>query len=71
MQGSCKVQKASAENCPQFTPILLALNVPTNKLEKPLVPSLKPLITNEFTLKDSFHLAEEVVDQQLDFFMGI
>ena len=65
------MQKASVENCPQFTPILLALNVPTYKPEKPLVPTLKPLITNEFTVKDSFHLAEEVVDQQLDFFMGI
>ena len=65
------MQKVSVENCPQFTPILLALNVPTYKLEKPLVPTLKPLITNEFTIKDSFHLAEEVVDQQLDFFMGI
>ena len=25
---------------------------------------------NEFAVKDSFHFAEEIVDQQHDFFMG-
>ena len=35
-----------------------------------LVPILKPFITNEFTVKDSFHFAEEIVAQQPDFFMG-
>ena len=28
------------------------------------------MITNEFTVKDSFHFAEEIVDQQHDLFMG-
>ena len=31
---------------------------------------LKHLITNEFTVKDSFHFAEEIVDQKEDLFMG-
>ena len=31
---------------------------------------LKPLTTNEFTVKDSFRFAEEIVDQQHDLFMG-
>ena len=35
-----------------------------------LVPILKPLRTNEFTVKDSFHFAEEIVDQQHNLFMG-
>ena len=35
-----------------------------------MVPILKPLTTNEFTVKDSFHFAEEIVDQQHDLFMG-
>ena len=35
-----------------------------------LVPILKSLTTNEFTVKDSFHFAEEIVDQQHDLFMG-
>ena len=30
----------------------------------------KPSTTNEFTVKDYFHFAEEIVDQQHDLFMG-
>ena len=47
-----------------------ALITPTYKLAKFLVPILKPLTTNEFKVKDSFHFAEEIVDQQHDLFMG-
>ena len=70
MYGSCKVHKASVGNCPPFRPILSALNTPTYKLAKFLVPILKPLRTHEFTVKDSFHFAEEIVDQQHGLFMG-
>ena len=28
------------------------------------------MATNKFTVKDSFHFAEEIVDQQHDLFMG-
>ena len=66
--GSSKVHKASEGNCPPFWAISSALNTPTYKLAKNLVPILKPLTTNEFT--DSFHFAEEIVDQQHDLFMG-
>ena len=69
MYVSRKVHKASVGNCPPFRPILPALNTPTYKLAKFLVPILKPLTTNEFTVKDSFHFAEEIVDQQY-IFMG-
>ena len=70
MCGSRKVRKVSLENCLPFRPILSALNTPTCKLAKFLLPILKPLATNEFTVKHSFHFAEEIVDQQPDFFMG-
>ena len=70
MYGSCKVHKTSVENCPLFRPILSALNTPTYKLAKFLVPILKPVTSNEFTIKDCFHFAEEIIDQQPDFFMG-
>ena len=70
MDGSCKLRKASVGNCPPFRPILSALDTPTYKLVTFLVPILKPLTTNEFTVKDSFHFAEEIVDQQHDLFMG-
>ena len=58
MYGSFKLHKASVGNCPPFQPILTALNTPTYKLAKFLVPILKPFTTNEFTVKDSFHFAE-------------
>ena len=70
MYGSCKVQKASVGNCPPFRPILSVLNTPTYKLAKFFVPMLKSLPTNEFAVKDSFHFAEEIVDQQHDLFAG-
>ena len=70
MYGSCKVHEARVGNCPPFRRILSALNTPTYKLAKLLVPILKPLTTNEFTVKDSFHFSEEIVDQQHDLVMG-
>ena len=70
MYGSCKVHKASVGNYPPFRPILSALNTPTYKLAKFLVRILKPLTTNEFPVKDSFHFAEKIVDQQHDLFMA-
>ena len=70
LYGSCKVHKASVGNGPPFRPIFSALITPTYKLGKFLVAILKPLTTNEFTVKDSLHFAEEIVDQQHDLFMG-
>ena len=67
---SCKAHKASVENCLPFWPILSALNISSYKLAKLLVQLLKPLATNEFSVKDSFPFAEEIVDQKPDFFMG-
>ena len=69
LYSSCKLHNASVENCSPFRPILLALNTTTQKLAKFLVTILKPLISNEFTIRDSFRFAEEVVDQQPDFFV--
>ena len=50
MYGSYKVHKTSVDNSPPFGLFLLALNTPTHKLAKFLVPILKPLTTNEFTV---------------------
>ena len=63
INGSWKVHEASVGNCPPFWPLLSTLIPPTYKRAKLLVPILKPLTTNEFTVKDSFHFAEEIVDQ--------
>ena len=43
---------------------------PNNKLAKFLVPTLKSLTSNEYTVKDSFAFAEETIKQNSDFFMG-
>ena len=70
INGSWKVHDASVGNCPPFRPLLSALIPPTYKRAKLLVPILKLLTTNEFTVKDSFHFAEEIADQQHDLSMG-
>ena len=71
MYSSCKVHKTSVENYLQFPSSLSALNATTYKLVKFLVPRLKPLTTNEFSVKDSFNFAEEINDQQPDFLWAV
>ena len=55
-----KVHKQVADQCPSLQPIFSAINKPSYKLAKFLVPLLTPLTSNHFTLKDSFSFAEEV-----------
>ena len=43
--------------------ILLALQTLTYNLAKFLVPILNPLTKNEYTVKDSFQVAEEICEQ--------
>ena len=69
MYGPCKVHK-DINNCLPFRPILSAINTPTYILAKFLVPILKSLTNNEYTGKDSFAFAEEIVEQDFEFFMG-
>ena len=66
MYSSCNANKASAENCLSFRPILSTLNTPNYNFAKFLVEILKPLTTNEFTVQDSFHFAEEMNGEQPD-----
>ena len=69
MHRLCKVYKEVIDNCPPFRPILLAINIPICKLAKFVLPILKSL-TNEYTVKDSFAFAEEIVEQDFNIFMG-
>ena len=64
------VKFTNIDNCPPFPPILSALNTPPNKLTKILAPILKSLTSNEYTVKDSFAFAKEIVGQDSEFFMG-
>ena len=61
MYGSCKVHKASVGDCPPFRPILSALNAPTYKLAKFLVPLLKPLTKMNSQLKFLFILLKKLL----------
>ena len=71
MCGSCKVQKKKCvDSSPPFRPILSALQAPTYKLSKYLVPILESLITNKYAVKDSFNFATEIIDQDSTNFMG-
>ena len=62
LYGNPKVHKTVVNNTPKFRPILSAINVPTYLLAKHLNPILSPLTTDEFTLKNPFDFAEEVVN---------
>ena len=70
MYGLCKVYKYIIDNYPLFRPFSSAINTPTYKLAKFLVSILKSLTSNEFTVKDSFAFAEEIVEHDSEFFMG-
>ena len=48
------------DRCPSLLPILFAINTPSYKLAKFLVPLLTPLTSNDYTIKDSFPFEEEV-----------
>ena len=70
MHSSCKVYKNCVSGFPPFRLISSALQTPTYKLVKYLVPILEPLITNKYTVKDSFNFASEIVEQDSSSFMG-
>ena len=55
-----KVHKPVKDNCPYLRPILSAIGTPTYDLAKFIVPILKPLTENEYTVHDSFSFANDV-----------
>ena len=60
---SCKVDKNCADCYLTIRPILPALQTPTYKFAKFLVPILEPLTTNKYTIKDLLNFAIEIVEQ--------
>jgi len=51
------IPKTHKPNTP-LRPVLSAINTPSYKLAKTFIPILSPLTTNEYTISDSFSLAE-------------
>ena len=70
LYGQAKVHKAVINNCSSFRPILDAINSPSYKLTKFLVPILSPLAINEYTVKDSFAFAKEITKTDYNYVMA-
>ena len=72
MLSSClaKVHKKIIDGFPAFRPILSAIGTPTCKIGKFLVPALKDLTSNEYSVKDSVDFAKEILQQNSDCFMA-
>ena len=70
MYGSSKVHKKCVDGCLPFRSILSALQTPTYKLAKYLVPILEPLTNNKYAVKDLFNFATEIVEQDSSNFIG-
>ena len=70
LYGICKVHKAIVDVCPPFGPILSAIGTPTYKLAKDLVPKIASITANEFSVKDTFCFAEEIVNENSNFIMS-
>ena len=72
LYGLCKVHKGTkpGEKSPPFRPILSAINTPSYKIAKFLVPMLSDLTKNKYISKDSFEFAKIVREQNPEFFMA-
>ena len=70
LYGMAKAHKPVINQCPSLQPILFAINTPSYKLAKLLVPLLTPLTSNNFTIKDSFSFVEEVPSFDCAYYMA-
>jgi len=70
LYGLPKIHKIIVGNCPPCRPILSAINTPTYKIAKFLVPILATLTKNEYTVQDSFKFAEDIRKQNKKFVMA-
>ena len=70
LYGLAKIHKALEDGTSSFRPILSAIGTPTYNLTKLCDQRLKPLISNDYTIKDSFSFAKEVLDFDASCFMA-
>ena len=72
LYGLCKVHKGTkpGESSRPFRPILSAINTPSYKIAKFLVPMLSELTKNKYVSKDSFDFAQNVRNQNPELFMA-
>ena len=67
--GLPKVHKIVVDSITKFWPLLSASGTHVDKLAKVLVPILSPVTMNNYTVKDSFFFAKEVVNFDHSLFM--
>ena len=70
LYGLSKVHKPVVNNIPKLRPILSAINSPTYKLSQYMNKLLKPLTTNQYTCRDSFSFADDIMKQDSSLYMG-
>ena len=68
--GNPKIHKPVVDNLPKFRPIMSAINTPAYNLAKFLIPILEPFIHNEFTVKDSFSFAKDIITYDSSLYMA-
>ena len=69
MYGLSKVHKKLTDDLPHLRLILSALKTHAYKLAQFLVLNFSCITINEYSVKDSFHLLSEILEQDSDFFM--
>ena len=62
LYSRAKIHQLVKDGIPPFWPILRAIGTPTYKLSKFFVPLFTPLTLNEYKIKDSFSLTEELLN---------
>ena len=64
LYGLCKVHKNIVHRYPPFRCILSAIGTPSYEIAKLLVPRMNSITSNEFTVKNTFCFAKEIVEQE-------
>ena len=70
LYGRTKIHQPVKDGVPPFRPILLAIGTVTCKVSKYFVPLLTPLTLNEYTIKDSFLFAEDLLNYESNLIMA-
>ena len=65
-----KIHKPLVNGFPKLKLILSAINTGTYKLANCFVPLLKPLTSNNYTVKDSFDFAKDITQQSSKWFVS-
>ena len=70
LYGLAQVHKKLINNCPPLKPILSAIGTPTYNITVFLVPIVKPLTINDYTLKDTFEFSRDILNQDSNLSMA-